>query len=80
MAGQGGPEGESRRGPLAPVSQGPSHQLVGGAVQTGVDGRGGGPCPVSEEVAGVAVPSQGPWPQSPLLVVTFSERDYTTQN
>ena len=34
-------------------------QLVGGAVQPGVDGRGGGPGPVSEEVAGIAVPPQG---------------------
>ena len=59
MAGQGGPEGESRRGPLATVSQGPSHQLVGGAVQPGVDGQGGGPGPVSEEVAGIAVHPQG---------------------
>ena len=41
------------------MSQGPSHQLVGGAVQPGVDGRGGGPGPVSEEVAGLAVPQQG---------------------
>ena len=80
MAGRGGPEGESRRGPLAPVSQGPSHQLVGGAVQPGVDGRGGGPGPVSKEVAGIAVPPQGQDGQSHLLVVTFSEKDYSTQN
>ena len=59
MVGQGGPEGESRQGSLALVSQGPSHQLVGGAVQPGVDGRGGGPSPVSQEVAGIAVPPQG---------------------
>ena len=34
-------------------------QLVGGAVQPGVGGRGRGPGPVSEEVAGIAVPPQG---------------------
>ena len=34
-------------------------QLVDGAVQSGVGGRGRGSGPVSSEVAGIAVPPQG---------------------
>ena len=34
-------------------------QLVDGAVQPGVGGRGRGPGPVSEEVAGIVFPRQG---------------------
>ena len=46
--------------PLLPLGQGPSYQVVGVAVQPGVDGRGGGPRQVSEEEgAGVARPPQG---------------------
>ena len=46
--------------PLLPLGQGLSYQVVGVAVQPGVDGRGGGPRPVGEEEgAGVARPPQG---------------------
>ena len=52
------------------VGQGPCHQLggtVGGGVQPGVDGRGGGPRSVGDEVAGVATPPQGQYGLSHLF-------------
>ena len=48
-----------RHYPLLSLGQGPSYQVVGVAVQPGVDGREGGPRQVGEEEgAGIARPPQ----------------------